>query len=241
MHAPHELEQDAETLAHTLEKDAHLVEHKVQEALSPSPPPTEGDEEDEGWASDRSGGEASSSAARDRAPRSQSPKKAKTAPKLGTAPSRRGRRRNSIRRGLIGHAQQFIAHRHHRNDDSEMPSLWSAIERGREGSSAAASAGQDGSPRGHSPPSSRPGTGQGSVRRTRIDHLKEGDTARDASPSRATSIRFADGGNRTGASTPRLSIHQSDSTPGTPAEAEDLDASRTRVTFDLPSPPDKSS
>ncbi|KAK0457460.1 Sodium/hydrogen exchanger family-domain-containing protein [Desarmillaria tabescens] len=97
----HEVRALLERLAEGPPKVVHTIEHEVAKAtrrLSPSPPRKDGEEEEEGWASEHSDaeGEASTSAM-DRRKRSKSPR-VKAPVKSGTK-----RRRASIRRGLAGH------------------------------------------------------------------------------------------------------------------------------------------
>ena len=270
----HELEQDAETAGKSIQHSIKEVERKAKQVVSPKASSmviANGEEEEgeEGWASDRSSGDQDSThLALDHRKRSRSPQ---LSPKLGSVvPSRRGRRRNSMRRGLIGHAAHFMYSRASRlpaatSTATSTPSSVPEEDEGRgrfsttekpkltlsdytyPAGTSSSTTGQNGSrpstaqhSRTSTSHSSRPGTGQNSPRHFRVDSIKalhSPDSLREVSPSR--SVRFADDENRSGANTPRMSIFQNDSRPGTPTESmilDDPDSARNKVTFDLPKP-----
>lgn len=235
-HAPHEIEQDAEAVAHAIAQDTRHVEEGAKQAIHAVAHP--GDEQhtgqsdredEEGWASDRSNpGEASASVMALQ-PSNTSDRKRRSkafmrhAPKLGS----RARRRTSARKGLP-------------QDDhiSTLPILEDTAEepRGRPSS--------DVRPRRRQVDHARPHTSDsgnsGPFRNNRIDRVLALHASREASPSR--SVRFADTELRSGASTPRISYHRNDSatadatpsdTPPPESATEDPDSTRHKVTFNL--------
>ncbi|KAF4577281.1 Na(+)/H(+) exchanger family protein [Pleurotus pulmonarius] len=232
-HAPHEVEQDADAVAHAIAQDARHVEEGAKHALHAVAHPgnnmhiVQGDREDEeGWASDRSNpGEASASSIAPQ-PSNSSDRKRRSkafirhAPKLGS----RARRRTSARKGLSQDDHNSIS-----------PILESTAEepRGRP---------SDTRPRKRQADHARPHTadsGNSAFRNNRIDRVLALHASREASPSR--SVRFADTEPRSGTSTPRISYHRNDSaiadaTPAdtpSPESAEDPDSTRHKVTFNL--------
>lgn len=213
--APHELEKDVEHAEHAIHDGAKDIENKARRAFSRNSSPE--DDEDEGWASDQSvNQEGSSSSATDHRKRAKSSKIPSTP--IG-APPRKGRRRNSMRKGMFGRV-----HMMKQKQPDDAPAFEDDDGEGEEDNE-----------RGRSPADSNAsGSSRGSsLRRGRFDTLWRIDTrSRDGSPAR--SVRFADADeNRSGANTPRISILQETSSPSSPLQ-NSLDDSRSKVTFDLP-------
>ncbi|KAJ7174168.1 Sodium/hydrogen exchanger family-domain-containing protein [Mycena crocata] len=254
---------------HTMEEDIEALGRGIEERLGHSPIPfhhskiaapagddadADADEED-GWASDRSGGDAptagpsSSPDHGDKRPRSKSPKSS--------------RRRASVsRKGLLGHAQRFM--RDHRPAkgaaaaQAPLPASASAVSSLASSTSDSPMApAQDEGEMPASPfastdyayrPSarSRQALGAGQSRHSRVDSLRlqhSTRSSRDSSPSR--SVRFAEGsgggngnGNGSGASTPRAGVFGEDVVSSPAPMDEDGNGNGERgakgVTFDLP-------
>lgn len=218
------LGHDAEKIGAAIHDDLQVLENKAKVFASPSTSPTppstqpasntnEGqtdEDEEEGWASDRSGGGASTSGstsqvAADLRRRSKSPKTKPAAPKLGSAPPGRKRRRGSIRRGLLGTAQQLMHPHNPERPDSPSITIEDYEERGRTSGSIDFGASGSG----------------GSKRHSRIDSIRASYPPSPRSASPARSIRFADDAPRS----PRAAEG---------ALEEDLESPRTHVAFDLP-------
>ncbi|KAJ7133332.1 Sodium/hydrogen exchanger family-domain-containing protein [Mycena epipterygia] len=199
-------------------------------------------DEDEGWASDRSAGEGaaagSSSSSPVRPTRSKSPK-TKT----------KARRASGSKKGLLGHAQQFMRdHRPRGAAPAPPPLVTSAV-------ALASSASSSASPTPTSTPPNEaarfgahgvadfayPAQGQGRARqgrRSRVESLRLQNSARpsrDASPAR--SVRFAEGRGApgSGANTPRGSMFGED-VPGRREDGSPVES--PSVTFDLPELPE---
>ncbi|KAJ6478786.1 Sodium/hydrogen exchanger family-domain-containing protein [Mycena vitilis] len=273
--APHALELDVEALGRGIEErighsptlghhspifghhSPTAGHHRPHEQTHPAE-----DDDDEGWASDRSGGEehdaanaeAGPSSSPDRGARRQRSKSPKTKPA--------GRRRASFsRKGLLGHAQQFMRDHSHRprgavpsSDPSPhvfvLPSSTASSESPTPPDEAQArpqaSSSTDFAYRRSS--SSRdvgaPGGPPRQSRRTRVDSLRRQNSARpsrDSSPAR--SVRFADdNGGGSGANTPRVSVFGEDVTMsplpvvhGGDSSPEESSGERGKgVSFDLP-------
>ncbi|KAE9406976.1 hypothetical protein BT96DRAFT_1014388 [Gymnopus androsaceus JB14] len=146
------------------------------------------EEEDEGWASDGSGPVAATDSLTDRKQRSKSPR--------SKPPKANGRRKNSIRRGLMGRVMKSSS-----SSSGTKPSVVEETEeRGRTATST-----------------EPPFTHRGSLRHNRVDSLRTAHTQRDQSPSR--SIRFFDEPPTrpgSGSTTPRHESFGFHSAPGTP-------------------------
>src|SRR5882762_1248602 len=208
-HIPHDLETDVKNAEHIIRGEAKEVEHKTTQILQPQST----EEEDDGWASDRSDGQqatASTSTPTRRRNRSKSPtSKSRVPPKAIGAPPRKGRRRSSMRKGMLGRVH-ILKHKHPDNpsvfEDSDGES---DDHRGR--SHGAFTNVKDDLNR------------HGSPRNPRFDSIRRIHALRDQSPAR--SIRFADeveDENISGTNTPRVSILQEPS-PGSPLQPS-LDA-----------------
>jgi sodium/hydrogen antiporter len=222
-HAPHELEKEVEKAEQTIRKDAKDVEHKAKDVLSLQPGH---DEEDEGWSSDHSDNRqptGSTSTSVGRRKRSRSPT-SKVQPKAVGAPQRKSRRRNSVRKGMLGRVDLL------KQKQREHPFVFDDSDgegddhRGR--SRAAVTKTEDEL------------THLGSARNLRLDAIRRIDARREESPTR--SIRFADEvevedeEHRSGTTTPQISILQ-ESSPGSPLQlsSDDADSPKNKVTFDV--------
>ncbi|KAH7915477.1 Sodium/hydrogen exchanger family-domain-containing protein [Hygrophoropsis aurantiaca] len=234
--APEEMQQDIGKIEEHFRRDAHTVEQKVHEMFAPTRnsttestgrPLDQNEDDDEGWASDKSAdGEAAagSSAAYDRRKRSRSSGKMKGASKhMGIGWGRRGRRRSSMSSNgsFSAHAQQLMEER----QQPPSPESSDTKERSDEDDS-----------RGRKPSLHRAGsnvTTRSSVKNRRLESLRTLDErSRDVSPAR--SVRFADEEFRGGSTTPRSP--QSDSfLPNSPVDVstDENDSTPGRVTFDL--------
>jgi len=110
-HIPHDLETDVKNAEHIIRGEAKEVEHKTTQILQPQST----EEEEDGWASDRSDGQqatASTSTPTRRRNRSKSPTpKSRLPPKAIGAPPRKGRRRSSMRKGMLGRVH-ILKHKH---------------------------------------------------------------------------------------------------------------------------------
>ncbi|KAJ7359703.1 Sodium/hydrogen exchanger family-domain-containing protein [Mycena albidolilacea] len=239
-HAPRVLETDLEELG-----------RGIEERLGHSPipghhhPHTDEDGDEEGWASDHSEADpmqAGSSSSPDRGDRRKRSKPPKTKP---TA-----RRRGSVsRKGLIGHAQQFM--RDHRPRGAGTPAVeptpLPVVQHSSPSSSESPTPPDETQARGE--PSSTDFAYRRSSSRTelasppfrsrhsRVDSLRQQSTrpSRDSSPAR--SVRFAEG-RVSGSSTPLVSVFGDDAQTSPlplPEGAEDGNADRSKgVSFDLP-------
>lgn len=215
----------------------------------------EEDEEEEGWASDQSNSDLpqpSTSTLQDRRKRSKSPKTKPVSPKLAigvgpsaAAPGKKNRRRNSIRRGLIGHAQQFMRSTHAENNARPSSSSSAVFDENAEGDDRGRLTHHHHSS-SVSSQNSRPGTAPGSLRNFRIDSLRaqHSPSSREGSPTR--SVRFMDNQRRysasaSGSTTPRLQGGESSGRATPPVQQgdsdEQLDSARNRVTFEIPPKP----
>ncbi|KAF9070315.1 Sodium/hydrogen exchanger family-domain-containing protein [Rhodocollybia butyracea] len=150
----------------------------------------EEEEEEEGWASDASGPGAQPDVSSVKKQRSKLPKNKTTKPR---------RRRNSIRRGLIGRVMKTTP------SGSKPPVIEEVVERGRSSDVLSTSV----------PPSSA-----GSLRHHRIDSLKSSYTQGSREQSPARSVRFFDepatSRPSSGATTPRHESFNLRFVPGTP-------------------------
>ncbi|KAH7923352.1 hypothetical protein BV22DRAFT_1036441 [Leucogyrophana mollusca] len=231
---PEEMQKDVGEIEEHLRHDVQVVEHKAHEVLTPTRSSTadtvsqDGEDEDEGWASDKSGdGEAAvdSSESHDRRKRPRSGKMKGAAKQMGIGWGKRGRRRPSMASNgsFSAHAQQLLEER------PQPPSP--------ESSDAKEPSDEDDS-RGRKPVLNRTGsdvTSRGSVKHRRLESLRLEQRSRDVSPAR--SVRFADEEIRSGATTPRTPLAQNDplSWISSPVDGpDDNDSTRGRVTFDLP-------
>jgi hypothetical protein len=217
-HAPHELEKEIEKAEHVVREGVGEVEQKAKHVLSPQS--SREDDEDEGWTSDRSDNQpptASTSISADRRQHSKSPK-LKVPSKAVAAPPRKGRRHNSMRKGMFGRThllkQKQLEH---------APVFDDSDEEGNDGRGRSHIAVADDVAR------------RGPAMNSRIDAIKRINARREESPAR--SIRFADEigdeENRSGTATPQISILQDSS--GSPHQTflDDGDTSKNKVTFDV--------
>ncbi|KAJ7290048.1 Sodium/hydrogen exchanger family-domain-containing protein [Mycena rebaudengoi] len=223
--APHALELDVEAIGKGIEE--RLVEASNKPTLVADA--GEQDDDDEGWASDRSTEAPEAGPSGSPRPRSKSPKQMAR------------RRGSSSKKGLLGHAQKFM--RDHRPRTASSSSVASSEE-----SPAAAPLPEP--PRQSSLPEatdfayprsslSSPTTRQS--RHTRVDSLRLMHSARpsrDVSPAR--SVRFAEGSDSrpaSGTTTPLVSTIFNQDNASSPVLTESPDDSGTergKVTFDLP-------
>lgn len=227
--APHEVEKEINKVEHAVVEDAKGVEHKAKHVLSPSSSTATADDEDEGWTSDRSERpHASMSGSTDERKRSKSPKQKHSSKPVGAVP-RKGRRRNSMRKGMLGRA--YLTRQKEKHQQRGSSSVF-------EDSDGEEDENDDDDGRGRSS-TEVPSRGSGSLRNLRIDTIRRGARSRDDSPNR--SIRFADeiesDENRSGSNTPRSPILQ-ESSPDSPSHGPvEEPESAQRVTFELPEPP----
>ncbi|KAJ6622534.1 Sodium/hydrogen exchanger family-domain-containing protein [Mycena sp. CBHHK59/15] len=257
--APRMLEMDLQALWRGIEERLGAVAHSP--ILSPTHAMAN-EEDDEGWASDASAGDAPAAAIsspdRDRRKRSKSRTK--------------GRRASMSKKGLIGHAQQFMREHRHKSPPvpapapATPPEIATPASSGSEGASPTPTPPDEAGPRPSLPDATdyayRPRRASSSHttetrrggRRSRVDSLRLAHSARpsrDASPAR--SVRFAeDGGSgngsaggtsrpASGTSTPLVSMfsHEDVSTPillDSPVAEDGSGDGRGRVTFELPGP-----
>ncbi|KZP23387.1 hypothetical protein FIBSPDRAFT_461875 [Athelia psychrophila] len=187
--------------------------------------PNNEDDEDEGWASDSSAPRGASAA--DDRTRSKSPKVKIVSKPVGAVP-RKGRRRNSMRKGLFGRTQ--LNKQKQPEDDAVFED---AVE-------------SDEERRGRSMVDEDASSSRAGSLRSRLDNLRRLDTHRDESPAR--SVRFADGGSgantprldgesMSGTATPMISILQDTSSPSSATAHHHTSASedsKNKVTFNLP-------
>jgi hypothetical protein len=210
--APHELEKDLEHAGDAIHDGAKDMASGARRTLSPN----NDDDEDEGWASDSSVPRGTSAA--DDRTRSKSPKVKIASKPVGAVP-RKGRRRNSMRKGLFG--RTHLNKQKQPEDDAVFEDTVESDEEQRRGRSMVD---DDAS-------SSRAGS-----LRSRLDNLRRLDTHRDDSPAR--SVRFADDGeSMSGSATPMISILQDTSSPSSATPHHHNSASedsKNKVTFNLP-------
>jgi sodium/hydrogen antiporter len=254
--APHEIDGEVDNNKSRIENN---VENKTRRAIASVASLDEEDEE--GWASDHSAASSSrdgsavqqSEVGPDGKKRSKPPKKK---PAIKSVPLGKGKRRNSMRRGLLGQVHQIMdrktptvtespthSHDSSANEDSETEEDFARGRRSimiHDPSTSSRPRTADSS-RSGTAPSSRPGTARSSIRNLRADLIRAGARSRDESPSR--SIRFADEDRPgSGASTPtaRHSLLYPGHTTASTHErspSDDLESGNNRVTFDLPGPP----
>ncbi|KAF8162510.1 Sodium/hydrogen exchanger family-domain-containing protein [Mycena galopus ATCC 62051] len=244
-HAPRVLEMDLEALGRGIEE--RLGHSPTPEHHRPRTAPTdEGYDEEEGWASDHSEGDtmqAGPSSSPDRRKRSKSPKMKPTT-----------RRRPSVsRKGLFGHAQQFMRDHRPRGDAASVSTTATTYPLASPGQRPSPSSSESPTPPGE--PSStdfayRPASSRTDItapaaapsRRSRVDSLRRQQSARpsrDSSPAR--SVRFAE--RVSGTSTPLASAFGEGSEilasplptlEGTSMEGGGGDDRGKAVSFDLP-------
>ena len=165
----------------------------VQKSRRTSTPSAVADDDDEGWASDGSDRpHASTSCSTENEKKSSKPPKQKHSSKPVGVVSRKGRRRNSMRKGMWGHA--YLMKQQRRSSPGLEDSDGEEADDHEE----------EGDIRGRSS-SEVPAHGSRSLRNLRIDTIIRGTRSREDSPSR--SIRFADevnnDDNRSGYNTPQ--------------------------------------
>jgi sodium/hydrogen antiporter len=235
------------------------------QAISPLSTGIDEKDEEEGWASDRSAGSQQSGSAIHAVDFGSDGKKRtkpqKKKPTIKSIPLGKGRRRNSMRKGLLGQARQIMDHKSpppaQRQDESEIKesdSEGDEPERGRRSIMIPESSSAFGPSTGAIPrprtadssrqgtaTSSRPSTARSSIRHLRADAIRAEARSREHSPSR--SIRFADEdrpGSGTTTPTARHSLLfngntniPSGSTAHERSPSDDVDFGTGRVTFDL--------
>ncbi|KAJ7723808.1 Sodium/hydrogen exchanger family-domain-containing protein [Mycena metata] len=251
--APRAIEMDLEALGHSIEERLghspipghhHLHAHVTDPAAGP-----DDEDDEEGWASDRSDGPAAAGPSTAQRTRSKSPK---------TKTKAAGRRRGSQRKGLLRIAHEFI-HRDQRHDHASTPDILRSTPPSASSPSSSESptppdrehrpqlATSDSAPQLSStdyayarPSSSSSRADLASVRqggrRSRVDSLRLQHSARvsrEASPAR--SVRFAEPSG-SGVSTPRAGVFGEDvyASPAPVAVEESGDDLGRSVTFDLP-------
>ncbi|EMD40247.1 hypothetical protein CERSUDRAFT_112439 [Gelatoporia subvermispora B] len=232
---------------------AHEVEHKAKQAFGMRDERRQNghngdhhDEDDEGWVSDASNGQphASTSAAEEER-RSKSPKS--KSPKLPKAPSVRpstGRRRTSIRRGLLGGRPVSSIARSY--SDNLLGRHREEPEQDQNGYDAGTES--PGDARGRQPAlradTARTASSLRLPRHARVDSLRALESprpSRDQSPTR--SVRFADTPERSGFATPRILSPTSALSPTSSSEvSSDVEGetgvdSPRNVRFSLPADP----
>ncbi|KAI8986059.1 Sodium/hydrogen exchanger family-domain-containing protein [Trametes punicea] len=263
-HAPSELEDIIGQAERGIKREVQAVEEKTKEAgeaavhaLSPQTSPSGsvqdgqqhqrdqhrekrrrgrrgGNEEDEGWMSDRSAGESSNAAG---ASRPDSPKLKTPKPEITVSRPVGTRRRSPIRRGLLGQRPLVIQRSQSEDFASQRQPASEAEEDTDEGRGRSSML--------HPSAGSRPPSGIHTPGHKRIDSIRSVAQSRGVSPAR--SVRFADeagpdrSGNASGLATPRILSPTGPSTPtahGSEAEAEgdeEDDSPRSQVRFSLPS------
>ncbi|KAJ8518433.1 hypothetical protein ONZ45_g4496 [Pleurotus djamor] len=232
-HAPHAVEQSTEEVAENIAEDARQAEMTVKNAAEAVLHHDNDHDDDEGWTSDRSNGNASTSAITQQ-PSTSSDRKRKKAftkhtPKLGSvAPVRRSRTRGSARKGHHSMSNVFVTPPSPGSPHSAILEI--SRGGGRDSPSDSNSTrGRTQNPRADSTHNSR----SGSLRHHRLDRVMALHASREASPAR--SVRFFD-------EEPRISTSPSYSTLKNTAGAKDTsnapkddsDDSPNKVTFDLP-------
>lgn len=227
-HAPENIHRAAEHVEENVKHDIHALESKAQEVFKVGGSSdentgarAEGDEDEEGWASDKSGdGNGPAWLSGDHRKRSRS-SKPKSGTHLAAARSTRShRRRQSTGDGgtFSSHARQLL--------EQDPPFAFTA-----EPGEIAPSEDEDQRGRSHAP--HRQGSGhtyRRSIQHRRLESLKTSEhNSRDVSPTR--SVRFVDEERRSGTTTPRMTLDQ---TPqgsfSEPFTTDDSD-SRGKVTF----------
>ncbi|KAF9220867.1 hypothetical protein BS17DRAFT_286688 [Gyrodon lividus] len=239
--APEEIQTNVEQVEETIKENLHAAEDEAQKVLSATRGSSgdnldrsmEGEpDEEENWASDRSGddGIVSPSGAQSPGDRRKRPKlgMGKTAHKqIGVGLSRKSRRRSSV-----SEQGSFSAHARHLLVDQSQPL---SPGTGAQESTVAEHAdrrGRRSNPDRHSSDVSA----HRSIKHRRLESLKLDQHSRDQSPTR--SVRFADE-ERSGTSTPRISTLQNepwlpDNQVGDSPVDEDEESMKGRVTFELP-------
>jgi sodium/hydrogen antiporter len=214
-HAPHELEKEIEKVEHTVREGVEEIEQKAKHILPPQS--SRDDDEDEGWTSDRSDNQRTTASTSTSADRRKS-LKLKTSSKAVAAPPRKGRRRNSMQKGMFGRAH-LLKQKH-----LEDAAIFEDSDEEKDG-------------RGRSQIT----TGEaelgrrGSAINSRIDVIKRIDARREESPTR--SIRFADETgdeeHKSETPTPQISILQDPSVLPPQTSLDDADSPTNKVTFEI--------
>lgn len=215
---PHEVGTKVAEAEHVVSDDAKEVGNRVGHVMVPQSSQSNGEDEDDGWASDRSTNQqrGASISTTDGKKRFKSPK-LKFVPK----PVGKGRRRSSMRKGMLGRAH--LTQQAQPETSSVFGESDEEEDRGRRDIALVEPKDEH--------------VSRGSGRGLRLDLIRGIDARREDSPAR--SIRFQDEvkdeGNRSGTNTPRLSILH-DSFTGSPRQGsiDDVDSSKNKVTFDLP-------
>lgn len=233
-HAPEEIHQEAEHVEENVKHDMHALESKAQEVFQVGGSSdentgacAEGDEDEEGWASDKSGdGDGPAHSSLDlpgdhrKRPRSW---KTKSGTHLAAARSTRShRRRQSTGDGgtFSSHARQLL--------EQDPPAAFTT-----EPGEIAPLEDEDQRGRSHAP--HRQGSGhtyRRSIQHRRLESLKTSEhNSRDVSPTR--SVRFVDDEPRNGATTPRMALDQTAQGTSSEPSVTDDSESRGKVSFGL--------
>jgi len=216
-HAPHELENETEKAEHIVRDGIEEVEQKAKHMLPPLS--SRDDDEDEGWTSDRSDNQRPTASTSTSADRRRSPK-LKPSSKAVATPPRKGRRRNSMRKGVFGRAH--LSKQKHPEDAAVFEDSDEEQDgRGRTQITAGEAEEEIGR--------------RGSAINSRIDVIKRINARREESPTR--SIRFADETgdeeHKSGITTPQISILQDSSALSRQTSLDDADSPKNKVTFEI--------
>ncbi|KAG2109199.1 Sodium/hydrogen exchanger family-domain-containing protein [Suillus cothurnatus] len=234
-HTPEDIHRGAEHVEENVKHDIHALESKAQEVFQVGGSSNEntgacaeGDEDEEGWTSDKSGDGDGPAYSLGELPgdHRKRPKSWKT--KSGThsvaaRSARSHRRRQSTGDGstFSSHARQLL--------EQDPPSHFTT-----EPGEIATSEDEDQRGRSHTPHRQESGhTYRHSIQHRRLESLKTSEhNSRDVSPTR--SVRFVDEEPRSGATTPRMTLDQTpQGSSSEPSTADALDSSRGKVTFGL--------
>ncbi|KAG2123796.1 Sodium/hydrogen exchanger family-domain-containing protein [Suillus clintonianus] len=233
-HAPEEIHRGAEHVEENVKHDIHALELKAQEVLhaggssdentGASP---EGDEDEEGWASDKSGDGEGPVYSFGELPGDHRKRPRSWKTKSGTHPAAARSSRSHRRRQSTGDSVTFSSHARQLLEQ-DPPSALTA-----EPSEIVPLEDEDQRGRSHAP--HRQGSGhtyRRSIQHRRLESLKTSEhNSRDVSPAR--SVRFVDEEPRSSTPTPKTTLDQTPQGSSSEPSTTDDSESRGKVTFGL--------
>lgn len=232
-HTPEDIHRGAEHVEENVKHDIHALESKAREVFQvggssdENTGAVEGDEDEEGWASDKSGDGDGPAHLSGELPGDHRKRQRSWKTKGGTHPAATRNTRSHRRRQSTGDGGTFSSHARQlleqvppaafTTEPSEIAPLEDEDQRGRS----------------HAPHRQGSGhTGRRSIQHRRLESLKTSEhNSRDVSPTR--SVRFVDEERRSGATTPRTTLDQAPQGSSSEPSTTDDSESRGKVTFGL--------
>lgn len=232
-HAPEDIQRGAEHVEENVKHDTYALESKAREVFQvggssdENTGAAEGDEDEEGWASDKSGDGDGPAHLSGELPGDHRKRTRSFKTKGGTHPAATRNTRNHRRRQSTGDGGTFSSHA--RQLLEQVPPAAFTTEPGE----IAPLEDEDQRGRSHAPHRQGSGhTGRRSIQHRRLESLKTSEhNSRDVSPAR--SVRFVDEERRSGATTPRMTLDQAPQGSSSEPSTTDDSESRGKVTFGL--------